>query len=168
MGMEGPFPAGRFTFEGIVFLLTCQKEASTACPTICGIQEQKQPDLQTFGYAWNASKVVEETRKYVSSGTKIECTRFTMSDVEAQPNGVSVEQTLAVVSHVLTDPEFAAEVRSQNEWVADLSDEQTAILFLASRYQWAVALLSLQTRTLKRELDGLATQLSDLESRLGR
>jgi hypothetical protein len=91
-----------------------------------------------------------------------------MSDVEAQPNGVSVEQTLAVVSHVLTDPEFAAEVRSQNEWVADLSDEQTAILFLASRYQWAVALLSLQTRTLKRELDGLATQLSDLESRLGR
>jgi hypothetical protein len=90
-----------------------------------------------------------------------------MSEVEAQPNGVSVEQTLAVVSHVLSDPGFAAEVRSQNNWVGDLSDEQTAVLFLASRYQWSVALLSLQTATLKRELDGLATQLSDLEGRVG-
>lgn len=89
-----------------------------------------------------------------------------MSEVEAQPNGVSVEQTLAVVSHVLRDPEFAAEVRNQNGWVEDLSDEQTAILFLASRYQWSVALLSLQTDTLKREVDGLVTRLVVLEDRL--
>jgi len=90
-----------------------------------------------------------------------------MSETEAQPNGVSVEQTLAVVSHVLSDPELAAEVRSQNGWVEDLTDEQTALLFLASRYQWSVALLSIQTTTLKRELDGLATQLADLEARIG-
>lgn len=89
-----------------------------------------------------------------------------MNEVETQPNGVSVEQTLAVVSHVLSDPEFAAEVRRQNEWVEDLSDEQTALLFLASRYQWSIALLSIQTATLKRELDGLAVQFSDLEGRV--
>lgn len=85
---------------------------------------------------------------------------------EVQPSGVSVEQTLAVVSHVLNDPEFAAEVRKQNDWVDALSDEQTAVLFLASRYQWSVALLSLQTTTLKRELDGLATQVEALEARV--
>lgn len=79
---------------------------------------------------------------------------------------MSVEATLAVVSHVLSDPEFAAAVREQNGWVEDLSDEQTAVLFLASRYQWSVALLSTQTATLKRELDGLATQLADLEGRV--
>lgn len=90
-----------------------------------------------------------------------------MNDVEAQPNGTHVEETLAVVSHVLSDPEFAAEVRKQNSWVEDLSDADTAVLFLASRYQWSVALLSIQTATLKRELDGLATQLSDLETRVG-
>ncbi len=85
-----------------------------------------------------------------------------MSDeVEVQPTGTSVEETLAVVSHVLSDPEFAAEVRNQNGWVDDLTDEKTAILFLASRYQWSVSLLSLQTSTLKRELDGLATRISD-------
>jgi len=88
-----------------------------------------------------------------------------MSETEAQPNGVCVEETLAVVSHVLSDPEFAAEVRKQNEWLDDLSDEKTAVLFLASRYQWSVALLSIQTATLKRELDGLATQIADLEAR---
>jgi len=89
-----------------------------------------------------------------------------MNDVEVQPNGVSVEQTLAVVSHVLTDPEFAAEVRRHNDWVEGLSDQETAVLFLASRYQWSVDLLSLRTATLKRELDGLATRLSDLEARI--
>jgi hypothetical protein len=91
-----------------------------------------------------------------------------MSDeVEVQPNGVSVEQTLAVVSHILSDNEFAAEVRNQNSWLDTLSDQDTAVLFLASRYQWSVGLLSLQTDTLKRELDGLATQLADLEARVG-
>jgi len=85
-----------------------------------------------------------------------------MSDVEVQPNGVSVEETLAVVSHVLSDSEFAAEVRNQNGWV-DMSDENTAVLFLASRYQWSVTLLSLQTATLKREIAGLAGQVEALE-----
>ena len=89
-----------------------------------------------------------------------------MSDVDAQPNGESVEQTIAVVRHVLNDPEFATEVRKQNDWVDGLTDEKTAVLFLASRYQWSVSLLSLQTATLKRELEGLATQLADLEGRV--
>ena len=56
-------------------------------------------------------------------------------ETEVQPTGVSVEQTLAVVSHILNDPEFAAEVRNQNSWVDNLTDERTATLFLASRYQ---------------------------------
>ncbi len=89
-----------------------------------------------------------------------------MSDVEVQPNGVSVEETLAVVSHVLSDPEFAAEVRNQNSWV-EMSDDNTALLFLASRYQWSVTLLSLQTATLKREIAGLAVQVEALEGRVG-
>lgn len=89
-----------------------------------------------------------------------------MSDVEAQPTGETVEQTLAVVSHVLADSEFAAEVRNQNGWKEDLSDQDTATLFLSSRYQWSMALLSLQTATLKRELAGLATQLEELEARV--
>lgn len=89
-----------------------------------------------------------------------------MSEVEVQPNGVSVEETLAVVSHVLSDPEFAAEVRKQNNWVDTLTDADTAVLFLSSRYQWSVGLLSIQTATLKRELDGLATQIEALEARV--
>jgi hypothetical protein len=89
-----------------------------------------------------------------------------MSDVEGQPNGVSVEETLAVVSHILHDPEFAAGVRKQNHWLDDLTDERTAVLFLASRYQWSVSLLSLQTATLKREVDGLADHLESLEARI--
>jgi hypothetical protein len=87
-------------------------------------------------------------------------------EVDAQPTGVSVEQTLAVVSYILHDPELAAEVRKQNGWLETLSDERTAVLFLASRYQWSAALLSTQIATLKREVDGLATQLSDLEGRV--
>jgi hypothetical protein len=86
-----------------------------------------------------------------------------MSKTEAQPNGDTVEETLAVVSHVLSDPEFATGVREQNEWIDSLTDEHTAILFLASRYQESVTLLSLRTDTLKRELDGIVTRLVDLE-----
>ena len=89
-----------------------------------------------------------------------------MSEVETQPNGVSVEETLSVVSHILSDPELAAEVRKQNDWIDELTDDRTAVLFLASRYQWSVALLSLKTATLKRELDGLATQVEALEARI--
>ena len=86
-----------------------------------------------------------------------------MSDTEAQPNGQTVEETLAVVSHVLSNSEFAAEVREQNGWIDSLTDEHTALLFLASRYQESVTLLSLRTDTLKRELDGIVTRLVDLE-----
>lgn len=89
-----------------------------------------------------------------------------MNDVDVQPTGESVEQTLAVVSHVLSDSEFAAEVRRHNGWKEDLSDQDTALLFLSSRYQWSVDLLSLRTATLKRELDGLTTRVVDLEARV--
>lgn len=92
---------------------------------------------------------------------------FKMSNVEGQPNGKTVEETLAVVSHILSDSEFAKEVRNQNDWLEDLTDEKTAVLFLASRYQWSMALLSLQTASLKRELDGLATQISGIEDHIG-
>jgi hypothetical protein len=86
-----------------------------------------------------------------------------MSDAEVQPTGRSVEETLAVVSHVLSNPEFAKGVREQNGWVDSLTDEHTALLFLASRYQESVTLLSLRTDTLKRELDGIVTRLTDIE-----
>lgn len=88
-----------------------------------------------------------------------------MADSEAQPTGESIEETLAVVSHVISDSDFAAEVRVQNEWVKDLSDDQTAVLFLASRYQEAVGLLSMQTNTLANQLQGLERRIVDLEDR---
>ena len=85
---------------------------------------------------------------------------------ETQPTGASVEQTLAVVSHILVDPEFAAEVRNQNGWVEDMTDRHdTAILFLASRYQWSVGLLSMQTNTLSNQVQGLERRIVDLEDR---
>jgi len=89
-----------------------------------------------------------------------------MNEAEVQPTGVSVEETLAVVSHVLSDPEFAAEVRKQNDWKEDLPDQDTALLFLASRYQWSVALLSIRDETLKRQVEGLAVQVEALEARV--
>ncbi len=91
-----------------------------------------------------------------------------MSDeeVDVQPSGEVIEQTLSVVSHILTDFEFAQDVIEHNEWTAGLGQHEVAVLFLASRYQEAVTLLSLQTSTLKRELDGLTTRLVDLEDRI--
>lgn len=89
-----------------------------------------------------------------------------MSDTEVQPTGASVEETLAVVSHVLNDPEFAAEVRNQNGWVEDLSDDRTAVLFLASRYQWSVGLLSMQTNTLSNQVQGLERRIVNFEDQL--
>lgn len=82
-------------------------------------------------------------------------------EVNVQPNGESVESTLSVVSHILTDAEFAAGVAKHNGWVEGLDQKDIAILFFASRYQEAVQLLTLRTSTLKREVDGLATQLAD-------
>jgi len=74
-----------------------------------------------------------------------------MTEIETQPTGETVEQTLAVVSHVLSDPSYAAKVREDND--------------LASRYQWSVGLLSMQTTTLANEIQGLARRIVDLEDR---
>lgn len=82
-------------------------------------------------------------------------------DVEAQPNGEHIEQTLDVVPNILFDEEFAEEVRVQNGFPEGIGRETVAILFLTGRFHSAVKLLSLQVSTLKRELDGLATQLAD-------
>jgi len=91
-----------------------------------------------------------------------------MENTEAQPTGASVEQTLVVVSHILSDPEFAAKVREDNGWREDLSDERTAVLFLSSRYQWSVGLLSMQTTTLSDQLQGLERRIVGLEDRFDR
>ena len=89
-----------------------------------------------------------------------------MSDVDVQPSGEVIEETLAVVSHILSAPDFAEKVRNQNGWVASLTDEKTAILFLASRYQGSMSLLSRQTSTLLLQIGGLAIQIEALESRV--
>lgn len=85
------------------------------------------------------------------------------NEVDNQPTGASVERTLDVVSHILTDADFSAEVVKHNGWVEGLDQKDVALLFLASRFQWATDLLAVRTGTLKRELDGLATQLSNLD-----
>jgi len=89
-----------------------------------------------------------------------------MTDVEVQPNGESIEQTLSVVSHILTDADFSKAVVEHNNWRTDLSQEQVALLFLASRYQWSVALLGAQTATLKRELEGLERRVVAVEDQV--
>lgn len=85
---------------------------------------------------------------------------------DAQPNGVSIEQTLAVVSHILANADFANEVVEHNAWVDGLSQLEVALLFLTSRYQSAVEVLSRQTDTLHREVDGLKTRVRELEDRV--
>jgi hypothetical protein len=92
-----------------------------------------------------------------------------MSDnlrVEAQPSGVSIERTLDVVAHILSDADFSNEVAVHNGWSSELSVEQVAVLFLACRYQWAVDLLGRQTATLKREVNGLTASVRQLEDQL--
>ena len=93
-------------------------------------------------------------------------TKKNVEDTDAQPTGESVEQTLAVVSHILMDSKFAAEVRKDNGWRSDICDERTAVLFLASRYQWSVGILALQTATLERSVWDLSRRIVDLEERL--
>ena len=82
---------------------------------------------------------------------------------DVQKTGASVERTLDVVSHILTDADFSAEVIKHNGWIEGLDQKDVAVLFLASRFQWAVDLLAVRDATLKRELDGLATQLSRMD-----
>ena len=89
-------------------------------------------------------------------------------DVDVQPNGEHVEKTFEVLPRILFEEDFAEEVRVQNGFPEGMDQKDIAILFLTGRFQWAVSLLSMQTVTLKREVDGLATQLSDLEARIAR
>jgi hypothetical protein len=74
----------------------------------------------------------------------------------------SIQATLEVVSHILTDVESAKEVVTHNGWVEGLTQEQVAILFLTSRYQSSVDLLSRQTTTLKEEVDALKEKVDVL------
>ncbi len=87
-------------------------------------------------------------------------------DAEVQPNGIDISPTLLAVNEILFNSEFAAELRAHNNWVEDLSDERTALLFLAARYQWAVELLSRQTITLKQQSEGLERRLVALEGNI--
>ena len=74
----------------------------------------------------------------------------------------SVQATLEVVSHILTDADAANEVVVHNGWVEGLSQEQVALLFLASRYQSTVDVLSRQTATLKEEVNALTSRVDAL------
>ena len=88
------------------------------------------------------------------------------TDADVQPNGVDISPTVLAVNEILFNSEFAAEVREHNGWAKDLSDERTALLFLAARYQWTVELLSRQTVTLKQATEGLERRLVALEGNL--
>jgi len=79
-------------------------------------------------------------------------------EVETQPNGVSVERTLDVVGQILTDENFSKEVAAHNGWGEDLSQDRTAVLFLACRFQWAIDLLSRQTSTLNKKVEEATTR----------
>ncbi len=89
-----------------------------------------------------------------------------MAEADVQPNGVDISPTLLAVNEILFNSEFAAQVRAHNNWAEDLSDDRTAVLFLAARYQWAVDLLSRQTITLKQTTEGLERRLVALEGNL--
>ena len=86
-------------------------------------------------------------------------------EVDVQPNGVRVEKTLEVVERILQDTDFAAEVAEHNGWSTDADVRETALRFLASRYQWSVSLLSLQTNNLKAEMDALSDAVRHLQDR---
>ncbi len=89
-----------------------------------------------------------------------------MVDATVQPNGVDISPTVLAVNEILFNAEFAAQVRVHNDWAGSLSDERTALLFLAARYQWTVELLSRQTVTLKQLTEGLERRLVALEGNL--
>lgn len=80
-----------------------------------------------------------------------------MSDqeVDVQPNGERVEQTLDVIPRILFDADFAEEVRVKNGFPEGVDQKDVAILFLTGRFQWAVALLTRRTDTLARQVDGV-------------
>ena len=88
------------------------------------------------------------------------------TDADVQPNGVDISPTVLAVNEILFNADFAAQVRAHNNWAEDLSDERTALLFLAARYQWTVELLSRQTVTLKQTAESLERRLVALEGNL--
>ncbi len=89
-----------------------------------------------------------------------------MADANVQPNGIDISSTVLAVNEILFTPEFAAEIREHNDWDPELSDERTALLFLAARYQWAVDLISRQTVTLKQTTEAIERRLVALEGNL--
>lgn len=84
-------------------------------------------------------------------------------DVDVQPTGKRVEQTLDVVGHVLTDKKWFEDVCKANNWDNNRSAEEIAILFLASRYQWTVSLLAKQNSDLLNKVVELENRLENLE-----
>lgn len=84
-------------------------------------------------------------------------------ELEAQPNGMEFQKTLHVVNEILTNPEFCEQVREHHGWPKDMSSDRVALVFLTARFQWAIELLSLQTKTLKRQVDGCETRVVALE-----
>ena len=87
-------------------------------------------------------------------------------EVEVQPNGVRLEKTMPVVDQILTNPDICEQVKEANGWPADISSDRVALLFLTARFQEAVTLLSLQTKTLKRLTDSHESRVVALEDRV--
>lgn len=86
-----------------------------------------------------------------------------VEEVDVQPTGESIERTMDVVPNILTDPDFAEEVRAHNNWPEGLDQKDVAILFLTGRFQSAVELLTMRTNTLNRSVDEALTRVVNLE-----
>ena len=82
-------------------------------------------------------------------------------EVEAQPNGVDLSPTAMSINEILTNPEFAQQIREHNGWSEDATDDHTAILFLAVRYQESMEILHRRTKELQRLIQGLDNRISE-------
>lgn len=82
-------------------------------------------------------------------------------DVDVQPTGERIEQTLDIIPKILFDEDFANEVNDHNGFPEGISREMTAILFLTGRFHWAVTALTQRTDTLSREIDGILREDAD-------
>jgi len=78
---------------------------------------------------------------------------------------VDLSTTAASVNEILTNPEFAKQIRDHNKWSAEASDVHTAILFFAVRYQEAVEILHRRTTDLNRREGSNSARICDLEER---
>ena len=79
-------------------------------------------------------------------------------DVDVQPTGERVEQTLDVVPRILFDADFAEAVRVRNGFPAGVDQKDVAILFLTGRFHWAVSLLNRRTDALAKTLDWMMSE----------